>query len=142
MFTAIYHEPIGEDWKEAWKITEAVLLEMRDEIAQKGAQFDVVVISDPTQVNPNVAALKGMCQAQEIKDIFYPDHRVERFCHSHDIPVLLLAPYFQEYAAQHQVYLHGFHTLFRNTLGFGHWNQKGHRLAGEYIVKWLCPQIN
>ena len=73
--------------------------------------------------------------------MFYPDHRVERLCKSHGIPVLLLGPSFQKYAAQHQVFLHGFHTLFRNTLGSGHWNQNGHRLAGETIAQWLCPQI-
>ena len=49
MFTAIYHEPTDEDWKEAWKITEAVLLKMRDEVAQKGGQFYVVVVSNITR---------------------------------------------------------------------------------------------
>ncbi len=138
MFTATYLEPRDEDWKEAWKITEAVLLEMRDEVVQGGARFDVVVLSNDIQVNPDPTARKKL----GVEDIFYPDHRVERFCHDHDISVLLLAPTLQEYATQHQVFLHGFRTLFRNTLGSGHWNRNGHRLAGELMAKWLCPQLN
>jgi hypothetical protein len=136
MFTKIYHEPRDEEWREAWKITEDLLLAMRDEVAQGGAQFDVVLVSNDIQVHPEPSVRR------EIEDVFYPDHRVEKFCKSHGIPVLLLAPYFQEYATQHQVFLHGFRTLFRNTLGHGHWNQKGHKLAGETIAKWLCSQIN
>jgi len=70
-------------------------------------------------------------------DLFYPDHRLERFCQEHHIPVLLLGPPFQKYATQHQVFLHG----FGKTLGHGHWNQNGHRLAGQTIATWLCPQL-
>jgi hypothetical protein len=73
-----------------------------------------------------------------VKDLFYPDRRTEKFCQSHGIPVLVLSPYFQEYATQHQVFLHG----FGNNLGKGHWNQNGHHLAGLTIAKWLCPQLN
>jgi hypothetical protein len=142
MFTAIYHEPTDEDWKEAWRITEAVLLKMRDEVAQKGVHFGVVVATSSTQVHPDPAVRDGLAKYPGVTDVFYPDHWVEKVCQSHGIPVLLLGPYFQEYAAQHQVYLHGFRTLFRSTLGSGHWNQNGHRLAGELIAKWLCPQIN
>jgi hypothetical protein len=141
MFTAIYREPTDEKWKEAWKVTEAVLLQMRDEIAQKQAQFFVVVESNDIQVNPDASDRNQLIKCPGVKDVFYPDHRLEKFCQDHSIPVLLLAPYFQEYASQHQVYLHGFRTLFRNTLGRGHWNRDGHRLAGETIAQWLCPQI-
>jgi hypothetical protein len=141
MFTDIYREPTTEKWKEAWKVTEAVLLQMRDEIAQKQAQFFVVVEPNDIQVNPNESVRNQLAKCPGVEDVFYPDHRLEKFCQEHGIPVLLLAPYFQEYASQHQVYLHGFRTLFRNTLGWGHWNREGHRLAGETIAQWLCPQI-
>lgn len=142
MFTAIYHEPTDETWKEAWKITEAVLLKMREEVAQKGAQFNVVVLTSSTQVSPDAWVRDGLAKYQGVTDIFYPDHWVERLCKNHGIPVLLLGPSFQDYVIQHQVYLHGFRTFFRNTLGEGHWNQDGHRLAGETIAKWLCSRIS
>jgi hypothetical protein len=134
----IYRKPTDRVWKEAWGVTEAILLQMRDEIVQRGAHFVVVVLTNGSQVNPDVAVRNEFIKSRGVKDIFYPDRRVERFCRSHDIPVLLLGPHFQKYATQHQVFLHG----FGKTLGTGHWNQNGHRLAGLTIAKWLCPQLN
>jgi hypothetical protein len=142
VFTDIYREPTDEVWKEAWGVTEALLLKMRDEIAQNGAQFYVVVITNDIQVHPNPSERAKFASSPEVDDLFYPDHRIESFCQSHGIPVLLLGPYFQKYAVKHKVFLHGFVHAFRNTLGRGHWNQNGHRLAGQTIAKWLCPQMN
>jgi hypothetical protein len=142
IFTDIYREPTDADWNEAWKVTEAILLKMRDEIAKKSAQFYVVVLSNDVQVNPDVTVWQKQAAYPGVEDIFYPDHRVEKFCRSHGIPVLLLGPPFQEYASQHQVFLHGFKTMLRNDLGSGHWNQNGHRLAGQLIAQWLCPRLN
>jgi hypothetical protein len=56
----------------------------------------------------------------------------------HGIPILLLAPAFQEQATRQQVFFHG----FKGNLGGGHWNQAGHRLAGTMLADWLCGQIN
>jgi hypothetical protein len=134
----IYREPTTKEWQEAWRVTEGVLVRMRDEIAQKRAHFVVVVLTNGVQVNPDVAVRKAFARSLGVKDLFYPDRRVERFCQSHGIPVLLLGPYFQKYATQHHVFFHG----FGDNLGTGHWNQNGHRLAGQIIAKWLCPQLN
>jgi hypothetical protein len=135
---AIYQEPKDDVWKEAWRVTEAVLLLMRDEIARKGAKFFVVVLTNGVQVHPDPAGRAQLAQRLGVQDLFYPDRRVEQFCMQQGIPVLLLAPPFQEYAAAHHVYLHG----FKGSLGSGHWNQQGHRLAGQMIARWLCPQLN
>jgi hypothetical protein len=137
MSDLIYQEPTTGDWQEAWRVTEGVLLEMRDEVVHGGAQFFVVALSNSIQGNPNPSMRNAYAKALGVPDLFYPDHRLAGFCQGHHIPVLLLAPSFQEYATQHKVYLHG----FGKTLGKGHWNQQGHRLAGQTIAKWLCPQL-
>jgi hypothetical protein len=142
IYTNIYREPTQEVWKEAWRVTEGVLLKMRDEIAQKGAKFFVVVLTNGVQVHPDVTVRTDFAKKLGVNDLFYPDNRLAIFCQKHGIPVLLLAPDFQEYATEHRVYLHGFAKGFRNTLGNGHWNQDGHRLAGQTIARWLCPQLN
>ncbi len=133
----VYKEPATPAWQEAWKVTEGVLLQMRDEIARHGAQFSVVVLTNGAQVDPDPKRSAIFAGWLGVKDLFYPDRRVEKFCQAHQIPVLLLGPSFQEYAVRQQVYLHGFGP----TLGTGHWNQGGHRLAGETIARWLCPQL-
>jgi hypothetical protein len=134
----IYWEPKEEVWKEAWRVTEAVLLQMRDEIVQLGAQMFLVVLTNGSQVNPDISRQTEFAQWLGVNDLFYPDRRVKSFCQSHGIPVLLLGPYLQHYAVQHKVFFHG----FGDNLGSGHWNQNGHRLAGQIIAKWLCPQLN
>ncbi len=141
-YAELYLEPTEEVWKEAWRLTEGVLLKMRDEIAQKGAKFYVVVLTNSHQVHPDVSVREELARSIGGKDLFYPDRRVEKFCQKHGIPVLLLGPDFQEYATRHKVFLHGFAHVLRNNLGTGHWNQNGHRLAGQTIADWLCPQLN
>jgi hypothetical protein len=135
---AVFREPTEAVWQEAWEVTEAVLLMMRDEIAQKGAKFLVVVLTGGIQVHPDPSARTEIANRLGVKDLFYPDRRLEKFCQREGIPILLLAPAFQEYATKHQVFLHG----FPDNLGGGHWNQNGNRLAGKMIAKWLCRQIN
>jgi hypothetical protein len=142
MFIDIYRQPKDKVWKEAWRVTEAVLLQMRDEVLARKTRLFVVVESNDIQVHPDVSVRNKLINYPGVEDVFYPDKRVANFCQSHGIPVLLLAPPFQHYATENKIFLHGFRTLFRNTLGSGHWNQNGHRLAGQLIAQWLCPQIH
>ena len=133
----IYREPTSEVWKEAWRVTEGVLLRMRDEVAAHGARFFVVTATIGDQVVPDVPRRQIFANWLGVKDLYYTEHRLEKFCQEHDIPILVLGPTFEQYAAEHQVYLHG----FGKTLGTGHWNQAGHRLAGQTIAAWLGSQL-
>lgn len=134
---SIYREPSTQVWKDAWRVTEGVLLKMRDEVAQKGAQFFVVTTTIGDQVDPDVFHRLKFAWWLGVQDLYYTEHRVEKLCQGQHIPILLLGPTFEDYAVRHQVHLHG----FGKTLGTGHWNQTGHRLAGETIARWLCPQL-
>jgi hypothetical protein len=134
----IYREPTTKTWQEAWRVTEGLLLLMRDEVARHGAQFFVVTLTNGIQVDPQASHRIGYAKWLGVSDLFYSEHRLQSFCQSHHLPILPLGPYFQKYADQHQVYLHG----FGKALGTGHWNQNGHRLAGQTIAQWLCPQLN
>jgi len=46
----IYHEPTDPVWKDAWNVTDALIVEMGDEIKARGAQFLVVTLSSSIQV--------------------------------------------------------------------------------------------
>jgi hypothetical protein len=119
-------------------VTEGVLLLLRDEVVRSGARFVVVVLTNDKQVYPQPSARAEFSRRLGVADLFYPDRRVEDICRRAGIPVLLLAPDFQKYATRHQVFFHG----FQGSLGAGHWNQNGHRLAGEMLGKWLCRQFD
>ena len=112
------------------------MLKMRDEVRSKGAQFCVVVMSGPIAVHPDPLYLQRKRKERKVQHLFYPDYRIKRFCAVKGIPVLVLGPHFQKYAIKSNAFLHG----FPSRLGKGHWNENGHRLAGDMIARWLCKK--
>ncbi|MDX6613963.1 MAG: hypothetical protein QOD75_3149 [Blastocatellia bacterium] len=132
----IYREPASDVWQNAWQVTEALMTAMRDEVQSHNAAFLVVTLSNGIQVYPNQEVRQGFQRRLGVPDLFYPDKRIESFCRAENIPVITLAPALQSYADQNQAFLHG----FPGNIGYGHWNQLGHRVAGEMIAQDLCRQ--
>jgi hypothetical protein len=130
----IYHEPTSAAWKEAWQVTEELIVMMRDEVAQRGARFLVVTLSSGIQVHPDVAARREFLRSIGASDLYYPDRRIKALGERAGFPVLNLAPAMADYAEQQKVFLHG----FGQSLGGGHWNERGHSPAGEMIAQKLC----
>ncbi|MGB9179741.1 MAG: SGNH/GDSL hydrolase family protein [Pyrinomonadaceae bacterium] len=130
----VYGEPRDGVWQEAWRVTEALILQMRDEVKSHGAKLLVVTLSNGIQVHPEPSARAAFMQRVGAEDLFYPDKRITALCEHEGIAVLTLAPSLQAYAEQHKVFLHG----FGKEIGNGHWNELGHRVAGEMIAEKLC----
>lgn len=132
----VYREPTDAIWNEAWQVTEELLKAMRDETAARGARFLVVTVSNGIQVFPVPSARDAFLKRVGAHDIFYPDRRIAALGARENFQVITLAPALQAYADQNQVFLHG----FGSQLGNGHWNQLGHRIAGEMIAEKLCQE--
>jgi len=133
----IYLEPNDAAWNEAWQVTEGLILAMRDEVKSKDAKLLVVTLSNGPQVLPDSRARELFMQRFGVKDLFYPDHRIETLGQREGFPVITLAPEFQAYAQQHNVFLHG----FGEDVGNGHWNQVGHRVGGELVAQKICGGV-
>ncbi len=133
----IYSEPADPIWREAWQITEELITVMRDEVAAKRARFLAVTLSNGIQVHPDAAVRQTFMKHLGVSDLFYPDLRLQELGRRQNIPMLNLAPDLQRYAEDHKIYLHGFGA----NLGFGHWNEDGHRVAGQMIAQKLCSEI-
>ncbi|HEX8421912.1 MAG TPA: SGNH/GDSL hydrolase family protein, partial [Pyrinomonadaceae bacterium] len=133
----VYREPTDAVWQEAWRVTEGLLRLMRDEVRGRGAKFLVVTLSNGVQVHPQPAARAAFLRRVGASDILYPDARIKSLGERENFPVLTLAPELQQYAEQHQAFLHG----FGRDLGNGHWNSNGHRVAGELLAQKLCEVI-
>jgi len=127
----VYVEPTDPVWDEAWRITEGLVLLMRDEVKAHGARFLIVTGSSSIQVYPDPAIRLNFMRSSGIKDLFYPDRRIRALGEREGIEVLNLAPALQEYADHNRTFLHG-------TNGFGHWNTLGHRLVGDRVAEKLC----
>ncbi|MDQ3743012.1 MAG: SGNH/GDSL hydrolase family protein [Acidobacteriota bacterium] len=134
----IYREPSDENWRAAWRVTEKLLATMNAEVKSRGARFYVVTVSNGIQVFPDPQARKSFAQRLGVADLFYPERRLSALGEREGFPVLNLAPALQAYADQHKVFLHGFGP----DRGNGHWNEEGHRVAGEMIAEWLCETMN
>jgi hypothetical protein len=133
----VYREPADANWQEAWRVTEGLLGIMHNEVRNHGAFFVVVTLSNGVQVHPQPAARAAFLRRVGATDIFYPDARIKSLGERANFPVITLAPELQQYAEQHQAFLHG----FGRDLGNGHWNSTGHRVAGELLTQKLCAVI-
>lgn len=130
----IYIEPRDENWKEAWRVTEGLIKQMRDDVAQKRARFLVVTLSNAIQVYPDPVVREKFLQHVGADTIFYPNLRLKALAEREQIDFMDLAQPMQVYADQNKVFLHG----FGSDLGNGHWNATGHRVAAELIGQRFC----
>lgn len=130
----IYRVPKDDEWNEAWKVTEGLILKINDEVRAHNAKLIVVTLSNGAQVMPDPKTRAAHLAYLGAEDVFYPDNRIKRFAEANAIRVVTLVPALQAYAEQNNVFLHG----FEKNLGFGHWNQSGHRVAGEILGETFC----
>jgi GDSL-like Lipase/Acylhydrolase. len=133
-----FQEPTDAVWENAWRVTEGLIVTMRDEVVQKNADFLVVTIGAPMQVERDAAMRKKFIEENKIQDLFYPNRRLDNLGITQGFRVLSLAEQFQGYTDKYQVCAHGFENYV--PCG-GHWNELGHRLASIKINQNLCQQL-
>jgi hypothetical protein len=131
----VYREPGDSAWKAAWSTTEALVATLAREVVARGSRFGAVVITSGAQVYPDSQVRGRLLRGLGIPDFGYPGRRLAALGAREGFPVLDLMPGFQAYADRTGSFLHGFTN---RRLGLGHWNQLGHRLAGERIAGWLA----
>jgi hypothetical protein len=135
----VYTAPADDAWNDAWNVTEALVREMQAEVAQHRAMFLAVTEDTSIQVWPDPQTRKRFEEKLGVSDLFYPERRIADLGRRNHFEVLNLAPQLQSYAEAHHVFLHG----FKNTpVGFGHWNEIGHQLAGYAIAVKICQMIS
>jgi len=132
---SIYAAPTQPALQEAWRVTEGLLVAMRDETKAHGVEFRIVTLANRPQVIPDRRKRIAFMQALGVSDLSYADQRINVLGTREVISVTNLAPALLAYAEAHQTYLNGFNE---SNLGGGHWNETGHRLAGETIAASLC----
>jgi len=136
---SVYFNPKNKEWNEAWKITESLIIKMRDETKQRGAKFMIATLSNDIQVHPDLQVQQDFIKENGLNDLFYPESRIEEFATKNKISNVILAPKLAEHAQRNGVFLHGFENY---GMGFGHWNENGHRLAGHLIAEKFCAEVH
>jgi lysophospholipase L1-like esterase len=130
----VYREPGDDAWERAWRVTQRLLLKMRDDAAATGARFAVLSIPEAIQVYPKAEARKAFAASLEVDDLDYPERRLQSFCEHYAIPLVTLVEPMRAFAQERGVFLHG----FENTkLGTGHLNAAGHAKAADLLAAFL-----
>lgn len=134
-YNIYFSPPRDPDWENAWRVTEGLILQMRNEVVARGAKFVVVTLSNGIQVHPDHEVRAGYARRLGVADLFYPERRIKALGEREGLHVISLAETFQKHAEENQVYLHGFPNA---EMLKGHWNENAHRLAGSVISENLC----
>ena len=130
----IYRTDVSVPWKDAFEISKRLILKFKDTVEENGAKFVLVTLSNAEQVHPRIRE-KLNARYPGAFDYERPDRMLEEFAKQKGIIALKLMPEFREYHLQIGKDLHGF-----GSSGVGHWNEDGHRLAAEEILKFLQQQ--
>ncbi len=88
----VYLAPADPAWDEAWRVTEGLILLMRDEVEAHGAKFLVVTGSNSIQVYPDPTVRQRFMRSVGADDLFYPNRRIKALVEREAIEALTLAP--------------------------------------------------
>ncbi|MBL8324397.1 MAG: hypothetical protein JNJ89_05500 [Rubrivivax sp.] len=131
----VYAPPADDAWREAWQVTEGLLARVQREATAGQARFAVGVVTMAEQVHPQAAQRAAVQQRLGVPDLLYAERRIGEIGAKTGFAVVRLAEPLRAAAERDQVFLHG----FKNTvMGFGHWNEAGHRVAGQTLARELC----
>ncbi len=122
--------------EEAWQMTEALILKLRQEVESRQAKLLVVILPDETEVDVK----KWAKLVAEYPDLFAqqtsplkPTARLAQILQSHQIAHVQLSPILQAYQDQHP----------QESLYYkfdGHWKPNGHRLAAQAMYDYMVAE--
>jgi hypothetical protein len=129
--------PKTSAWEEAWTITERILGKMNDFARIHGERLVVTDVTSARQVDPDPRLRAELQKVLGVEDLFYVERRLQKAAAEGGYRAIALAPEMQKRAEAEGVYFHGFPNV---GMGLGHWNENGHKAAGEIIARELCAQ--
>jgi len=133
----VFRPPTRPEVIDAWRVSEALVLQLAAEVRADGAELWMVTLSTANQVNPNVAERAELAQSLGVDSLFYPDRRMVAFAEANAIPVIPLAEVFAERAVADGVFFHGGYND-EYPAGTGHWNETANQLAAQLVADRLC----
>ena len=130
--------PRDAAWHEAWTITERLVADIHAFSARHHARFVMAVLTHSAQVHPDPGMRKNVLDALGMADLFYIERRMEALGVREGFPVIALGPELLKRAETQKVFFHGFENYH---VGWGHWNENGHRAAADILAPRLCAQL-
>ena len=126
----------NETWRDAWKITEFYLVELKHEVEKNGGKLVIVLVPEYIRTAHNwERELKDLYHIKELPEGFDRDRPLRNFqqiARTNDIPVIQLDEFLKKYRDEFGLPVPYFH--YRCD---GHLNPLGHFLAANLVVKDL-----
>ena len=136
--SVVFAPPRSEAWRDAWHITDRVLEAMNEESKSIGAEFVVVILNNSVEVHPDPQVTMTFAMKLGVNDLKEPQRQIIASGHRHGFPVINLLERMREIATKDKVYFHGFPNT---SPAAGHWNERGHEIAGQLIAKDLVELL-
>ena len=130
----IWKYPYDEDIYHAWEITKELIGELNREVEAIGSRLLIFYIPNKASVYEETwaATKRKYGLLDEDWNIEQPRIEIENFCTRNDIGFLDLTPRFRREA---EVLIREGRRLYFEI--DGHWNVRGHRLAGEMLADFI-----
>lgn len=133
----VYKESPTEEWEAAWRVTEALVERIREEVLSAGAEFHMLSVSGAIQVHPDESFRRQYEERLGVSDLQYPSRRIGKLAERLDIPLFDIVGAYHDLSPEGRPFLHG----FGEGAWSGHWNQDGHRFAGEGLAESICNHL-
>jgi len=129
----LFADDYPESWQNAWGVTKRLILELRDEVRESGAELFVVMIPTRFQVHEQYWA-ERVENSDAMNDgewnLDKPNVILAEFLADNGVPYVdLLRPFRERSSATGREYY---------IADDGHWNRDGHALSVEFIVGELA----
>jgi hypothetical protein len=123
----VFREPVPEEMAQEWRLSEELLLRLRDDVRSRGKRLLIVLFPPELQARTDrwKHDIGKLDMAEASFDVEKPNKRLRAFCRKNDISFLDLLSTFRAAVESGQ-------TLYLPT--DHHWNADGHRLAAETIL--------
>jgi hypothetical protein len=122
---------------DAWAVTEALLTEIHRNVQAHSGELWVMIVPMRPQVHPDPAFREALAKKLGVGDLEYAERRIIALGERERFKVVSLGHPMAEYTRRHKVFVNGGGAV---APGDGHWNELGHRLAGELVADRLCAE--
>ena len=124
----VYRNELGDDWPQAWEVTEALLARIQERANERGIPLLVVLSPSELQVYDDLWTTRFGTgdQARRRYNAGAPNDRLAEIARRHDITLLDLRQTFRD-----AVKAGGPPVIFRKD---GHWTEHGHEIAARAVA--------
>jgi hypothetical protein len=130
-------DSVKKPWEEGWKITTEAIFQLNSEVKSAGGKLFIVTVPEYFAVVPDwkksFKEATGLAKPPEDFDPLLAEKRLAAIGKQHDIGVLNLASYFDDYRVKFDLKDPYFWYVCD-----AHWSPLGHFLAANWVAKMLA----